>query len=83
MRKALKKVATAIEAQNFNALELVEITTKRFLGLHYATVVAHARHSKHSPYLRDLDPDYMPRKVWNFKQALRRRALIGRTSKGI
>jgi hypothetical protein len=83
VRKALKKVGAVIEAQNFNALEIVGITTKRFLGLHYATVVAHARHSKHSPYLGDLDPHYVPRNVWNFKQALRRRGQIGRTSKGI
>jgi hypothetical protein len=83
VRKALKKVTAAIETQDYNALEVVGITTKRFLGLHYATVVAHARHSKHSPYLRDLDPHYVPRNVWNFKQALRRRGQIGRTSKGI
>ena len=83
VRKALKKVAEAIEAQSFNALEIAGIATKRFLGLHCATVVAHARHSKHSPYLRDLDPNYVPRNVWNFKQALRRRGQIGRTSKGI
>ena len=83
VRKALKKVAAAIEAQSFNALEIVGITTKRFLGLYYARVVAHARHSKHSPYLRDLDPHFVPRNVWDFKQVLRRRAQIGRTSKAI
>ena len=83
VRKALKKATAAIEAQDYNALEIVEITTKRFLGLYYARVVAHARHAKHSPYLRDLDPHYVPRNVWNFKQALRRRGQIGRTSKGI
>ena len=82
-RKALKKVAKAIEAHNFNALEIVGITTKRFLGLYYATVVAHARHVKHSPYLRDLDPYYVPRNVWGSRQVFRRRAQIGRTSKGI
>ena len=83
MRRALKKATMAVEAQNFNALEIVGITTKRFLGLYYVQVVAHARHAKHSPYLRDLDPHYVPRNVWNFKQALRRRAEIGRTSKAI
>jgi hypothetical protein len=83
VRKAVKKVAAAIEAPSFNALEIVGITTKRFLGLYYARVVAHARHSKHSPYLRDLDPHYVPRNVWDFKQVLRRRAQIGRTPKAI
>jgi hypothetical protein len=27
--------------------------------LHYVTVVAHPRHAKHSPFLHDLDPDYV------------------------
>jgi hypothetical protein len=83
VRKALKKMTAAIEAQDYNALEIVGITTKRFLGLYYARVVAHARHFKQSPYLRDLDPHYVPRNVWDFKQVLRRRAQIGRTSKAI
>ena len=83
MRKALKKVAAAIEAQNFNALEIVGITTRRFPGLYYVTVIAHARHSKDSPFLRDLDPHYVLLNVWDFKQGLRRRASIGRTSKAI
>jgi hypothetical protein len=82
VRKALKKATVGIEAQNFNALEIAEITLKRFLGLHYVTVVAHPRHAKHSPFLRDLDPYHVSRNVWAFKQVLRRRAQIGRTSKG-
>jgi|SRR5581483_5267236 len=82
-RKALKKVTMAIEAKNFNALEIAEITTKHFLGLYYTRVVAHAREVKGSPFLRDLDPYYTPRNVWDFKQVLRRRAQIGRTSKAI
>jgi len=83
MRKALRKMTVAIEAQNFNALEIMGVTTKRFLGLCYARVVAHARHAKHSPYLRDIDRHHVPRNVWDFKQALRRRGQIGHTSKAI
>lgn len=56
LRKGLKKILTETEAQNFNALEIVEITTKRFLGLCYVKVVAHPRQVKHNPFLRDLDP---------------------------
>lgn len=83
VRKALKKVTAAIEAQDFNALEIVEITTKRFLGVYYGKVVAHARHVEHSPFLRGLDRYHVPRNVWDFKQVLRRRTQIGPASKGI
>ena len=83
MKSALKKVTMAIEAQTFNSLEIVGILTKRFLGLHYVRIVAHPRHSKNSPYRRDLDPHQMPRNIWNFKQVLRRSSEIGRTSKAM
>jgi hypothetical protein len=83
VRKALKRVTAAIEAQDFNALEIVEITLKRFLGLHYAVVGAHPRHVKHSPFLRGLDPYHVSRNIWDFKQVFRRRAQIGLASKGI
>jgi hypothetical protein len=81
LRKGLKKILTETEAQNFKALEIVEIATKRFLGLFYVRVVAHLRQVKHSPYLRDLDPYHTTRNVWDFKRVLKRRAHI-RTAKG-
>jgi hypothetical protein len=83
LRAALKKVFSAVEVQNFNALEIVEITTKRFLGLRYVTIVAHPRHIKKSPLLRDLDPHYVPRNLWNCKGMFRRRAQIWPTRKRI
>ena len=83
MRAALKKVFAAVEKQGFNALEIVEVTAKSILGLHYVKIVAHARHVKNSPFLRDLDPHHVPRGVWNGKGVLRRRAEIGRMVKGI
>ena len=83
LKKGLKKILTETEAQNFNALEIVEITTRRFLGLCYVRVVAHPRQVKHSPYLRDLDRYHTTRNVWDSKQVLRRRAQIGRTTKAI
>lgn len=83
LRKGLKKILTATEAQNFNALEIVEITTKPFLGLCYVKVVAHPRQVKHSPFLRDLDPSHTTRNVWDFKQVFRRRVQIGRTAKAV
>ena len=80
LRSALKKIVSTTEAQNFNALEIVEVTTRRFLGLHYAKVVAHPRHIKRSPFLRDLDPYHVSRNVWDFKRVLKRRAQIGRST---
>ena len=83
LRRTLQKVASTTEAQNFNALEIVEVTTRRFLGLHYAKVIAHPRHIKRSPFLHDLDPYHVSRNVWDFKGVLKRRAQIGHSSKGI
>jgi hypothetical protein len=83
LRKGLKKALATTESQNFNALEIVEITTKRFLGLYCVRVVAHPRHVKGSPFLRDLDPYHTTRNVWDSKQVLRRHAQIGSTAKGI
>jgi hypothetical protein len=73
IRRGLKKVLAAIEEQSSNALEIVEITTKRFLGLHYASVVAHPRQVKNSPFVRDLDPYHVTRTVWDSQRILRNR----------
>ena len=83
LRAALRKAYSAVEVQNFNALEIAEITAKRFLGMHYVRVVAHPRHVKHSPFLRDLDPHYVARNLWEFKGISRRRAQMASTSKAI
>jgi hypothetical protein len=83
VRKALEKVMVAVEAQNFNGLEIVGITLKHFLRLHCVRIVAHPRYIKHSPFLRDLDPHHVSRNAWDFKRVLRRRGQIGRTSKAI
>ena len=83
LRRALKKIVNATEAQNLNALEVAEVTTRRFLGLHYAKVVAHSRHIKRSPFFRDLDPYHVSRNVWDFKRVLKRSAEISRSTKRI
>ena len=78
-----QKIVSTTEAQNFNALQIVEVTTRRFLGLHYAKVIAHARHIKRSPFLRDLDPYHVSRNIWGSKRVLKRRAQVGRSTQGI
>ena len=83
LRKALKKILNATERQNLNAVEIAEIDRRRFSGMHYVNVVAHPRHVKRSPFLRDLDPYHVARRVWESKLVLKTRAHIPRTSKGI
>jgi hypothetical protein len=73
IRRALKRILTAVEEQDFNGLEIVEITTRSFLGLHYARVVAHPRQVKNSPFVRDLDPYHVTRTVWDSERILRNR----------
>ncbi len=77
VRAALKKVFATVEAQDLNALEIVEIVRKRFLGVDYVRVVAEPRHVKDSPFFHDHDARHVPRDIWNFKGIFRRRAQIG------
>lgn len=44
LRRAVKRVLAKQEGQKFNALELTKIVSKRFLGIPFMTVTAHARH---------------------------------------
>ena len=82
--KSSQKVdRAAAELQSFNVLEIVEITRQRFLWLYYARAAAYPRDAKPSSFVRELDRYHASRNVWNFKQVFRRRAQIGRTSKGI
>ena len=83
IRAALRKALAAVEAQNFNAVEIVNMSAKNVLGLHHVSFVVHPRHVKQGPYLRDLDPYYVPRGVWSGKGLFRRRAEIGPMRKGI
>ena len=83
LRKVLKKLMIAMEAQGLNAVEVVDIETRHFVGFNSVEVVAYARQVKNSPFLRDLGPYPVSRDTWNFKQILRRQARIGPTRKGI
>ena len=83
IRAALRKALAAVEAQNFNAMEIGKMSEKNVLGLHQVSFLVHPRHVKQSPYLRRLDPYYVPRNVWNGRGVLKRRAQIGAMRKGI
>lgn len=55
---ALRRAATRVLAQAgtdaFNAVEITEITARKFLGLHWVTVAVHLRSLQKSSQLKDL-----------------------------
>jgi len=50
-RRALNGVLANVKSDNFNSLEISQVAAKRFLGLPYVTVSAHARHIQESMFL--------------------------------
>jgi hypothetical protein len=50
-RKALNRVLAKVTSDSFNSLEISQVAVKRFLGLPYVTVSAHARHLQESMFL--------------------------------
>jgi len=50
-RRAVKKVSANMKVDRFNCLEISQVAAKRFLGLPYVTVAAHARHIQESVFL--------------------------------
>ena len=53
LQSALKRILNTVRRQNFNCLEVTGIVAKRFLGMPYAVVAAHARHIQQSNQLDD------------------------------
>jgi len=51
IQNALKRILGKVKQQHFNSLEVTGIVAKRFLGVPYAIVSAHARHVQESCYL--------------------------------
>jgi len=51
IQNALKRILQKVKQQQFNALEVTQIVTRRFLGIPYVTVSAHSRHMQQSCYL--------------------------------
>ena len=50
-RRALDRVLANVKSDNFNSLEISQVAVKRFLGIPYVTVSAHARHLQESMFL--------------------------------
>ena len=51
IRNAVRRILAKLRPQSFNCLEVTGIVEKRFWGMRYATVSAHARHIQPSCYL--------------------------------
>ena len=49
--RALNRALAKVKSENFNSLEISQVAAKRFLGLPYVTVCAHARHIQESMFL--------------------------------
>jgi len=51
LHKAFARLVAKPEAEKLNVLEITKITTKKYAGLHLASVHAHLRHIQDSPFL--------------------------------
>lgn len=51
VRRAIKRVLAKVTSDDFNGLVIGQVAEKRFLGLPYVTVSAHARHLQESMFL--------------------------------
>ena len=49
--RAVGRILANLKLKHFNALEIGQVTAKRFLGLPYVTVSAHVRHVQESIFL--------------------------------
>jgi hypothetical protein len=50
-RKAIRQVLAKMSSKNFNCMEIIRITAKRFLGLPFVSVQARPRQIQESPVL--------------------------------
>ena len=51
IQNALKRILGKVKRQHFNAVEVTDMVTRRFLGVPYSMVSAHPRHIQQSCYL--------------------------------
>ncbi len=49
--QAVERIMAKLKLDKFNSLEITRVTPKRFLGLPYVTLSAHARHIQQSIFL--------------------------------
>ena len=51
LRKAVQRVLTKKQSQDYNSLEISKVISRRFLGVPYLTISAHSRHIQQAMYL--------------------------------
>ena len=51
VRRAVRRILVNLKSEKFNSLEITKVTSKRFLGVPYASVSAHPRHIQESVVL--------------------------------
>ena len=51
VRRAVKRILAKLKSEKFNSLEITRVTSKRFLGVPYASVSARSRHIQESMFL--------------------------------
>ncbi len=51
LRRAIKRLLAQVKSENFNCMEITELTAKHFLGVPYVNVSAHPRHIQKGLYL--------------------------------
>lgn len=55
IKRAVKRILSKVQKQNFNSLEVTGIVAKHFLGVPYTSISVHSRHIQKSCYLDSTD----------------------------
>jgi hypothetical protein len=51
LRRAMQQLAARASAEGLNAIEVVQVRMRKFLGIHWVRVTAKLRHIQEGPYL--------------------------------
>lgn len=51
VRRAVKRILANLKPEKFNCVEIMRVTSRRFLGVPYASVYARSRHIQESTFL--------------------------------
>lgn len=64
LESAMRKLVHGITARGLNALQVVDISARSFLGFYHVTVSADAKQIQESIFLREMKTIHWPRKPW-------------------
>ena len=62
-RQAVDRILSRVQAQNFNCVEITDLSTKYFLGIPYMSVCAHARQIQFGQTLQDITQRYQAQRL--------------------